>query len=924
MVSEPGEVLSLLDLFHAELETHSLALEKGLASGETHQERSRLEPLTRAAHSLKGAARIVGLDQAARLAQDMEELLTAAQNGTRQLSTTDLDHLRAATDFLRRLAACPPSEIPANLEAHGRDLEELAKQLLSLPRELAKPGPPMEAAAKADVPVALDSFLLDLFRTELETHSRVLEEGLVEAEARQDPAKIQTLMRAAHSLKGAARIVGLDSAVRLAHAMEDMLSAAQRGERQLTGADFDLLLRGTDVFSGLASREPTSIPAAVAEASGRIEDLAKQFAQPPRPAATPSAPPPVPAAPPVTAATPTPAAPPISETDSPPQAGRGVRGGAAPPITETVPKAQAAKAEDASVRVSVENLNRLTGFAGECLVEVKSLHPLTQTVQRIKQRHSALSNAIEQALESMGKESMLEAQARLEEALQQASWIHAAIPSHLTELERFSRKLEHLANRMYDEAVASRMRPFSDGLHGFSRMVRDLAKSLGKSVRFEIEGESTRVDRDILEKLEAPLTHLLRNAVDHGIEPPDSRSRANKPSEGRVTLGARHIAGVLEIVVADDGGGIDPERVRRRIVERGYATSDMAAKLSENEVLEFLFLPGFSTSQSVTEISGRGVGLDVVQSMARQVGGNVRIAAKLGEGTRFVLQLPLTLSVLRTLMFEVKGQRYALPLTRIDRVLGVPPEDVLVVEDRQYIRVDDQSIGLIDATQVLDLGSSERPAGNLHVLTLSDRLNRYGLVVDRFVAEHDLVVIPLPTRLGKVPNVSAGAILEDGSPVGILDSEDLVRSIENLLTRGSLTKLGQPARAEKAARKRVLVVDDSLTVREVERRLLENRGYEVTVAVDGMDGWNAVQGSRFDLVVTDVDMPRMDGIELVKRIKGIAPTRSLPVMIVSYKDQEEYRAKGLEAGASYYLTKSSFHDETLVNAVRDLIGEAEN
>jgi two-component system sensor histidine kinase and response regulator WspE len=903
VVSDPGNILSLLDLFRAELETHSRSLEKGLASVEASPARDRMEPLARAAHSLRGAARIVGLDRAARLAQAMEELLNAARNGTRQLSAADLDHLRAANDLFRRLVACSPSEIPGILEARSSDVEELVKRLLSLPSEVAKPDSPMGSAARPAAPVAVDLFLLDLFRTELETHSRVLEEGLVETEARQDPAKIQELMRAAHSLKGAARIVGLDPAVRLAHAMEDMLSAAQRGERQLTGTDFDLLLRGADVFSGLAAREPASIPAALAEASGRIEDLAKQFAQPPRPAAPPSASPPVSAASSAPAATPTPAA---------------------PPITGTVPKAPVEKTEDASVRISVDNLNRLTGFAGECLVEVKTLHPLTQTVQRIKQRHSVLSNAVEQALEAMGKESMLEAQARLEEALQQAGWIHTAIPSYMTELERFSRKLEHLANRMYDEAVASRMRPFSDGLHGFSRMVRDLAKSLGKSVRFEIEGESTRVDRDILEKLEAPLTHLLRNAVDHGIEPPDSRPHAGKAPEGRLILSARHVAGVLEIVVADDGGGIDPERARRRIVEKGYATPDMAAKLSESEVLEFLFLPGFSTSQNVTEISGRGVGLDVVQSMARQVGGNVRIASKLGEGTRFVLQLPLTLSVLRTLMFEVKGQPYALPLTRIDRVLGVPPGDVLAVEDRQYIRVDDQNIGLVDATQVLDLGSSERPAGNLHVLTLSDRLNRYGLVVDRLVGEHDLVVIPLPTRLGKVPNVSAGAILENGSPVCILDSEDLVRSIDNLLARGSLMKLSQQARAEKAGRKRVLVVDDSLTVREVERRLLENHGYEVTVAVDGMDGWNAVQGSRFDLVVTDVDMPRMDGIELLKRIKGIAPTRSLPVMIVSYKDQEEYRTRGLEAGASYYLTKGSFHDETLINAVRDLIGEAEN
>jgi two-component system sensor histidine kinase and response regulator WspE len=893
VVSEPGDNLSLLDLFRAELDSHSLALEKGLVSVEACEE--RVEPLVRAAHSLRGAARIVQLDRAARLAQAIEEVLTAVQHGARRLSAAEVDHLRAANDLFRQLARCSASEIPASLEACRRDLEEIVKRLSLPPDHQTEAPPPVESVPGPAVPVAVDLFLLELFRTELGNHSHALEEGLVETEARQDPEKIKSLMRAAHSLKGAARIIGLDSAVRLAHAMEDLLTAAQRGERQLRGADFDLLLRATDVFSGLAAREAADIPGALAEASPGIEELTRQFAEPARPP-SPEAPPP---APPV----------PVS-----------------PPKTEVVPKTPAAaeKTDGASVRVSVENLNRLTGFAGECLVEVKTLHPLTQTVQRIKQRQTMLSNAVEQALEALRKESGVEAQACLEEARQQSGWIHKAIPLYQTDLERFSRKLEQLANRLYDEAVASRMRPFSDGLHGFARMVRDVAKSLGKSVRFEIEGESTRVDRDILEKLEAPLTHLLRNAVDHGLELPEARVQAGKPPEGRLTLGARHVAGVLEITVIDDGGGIDLERVRRQIVAKGYATPDLAEKLSESEVLDFPFLPGFSTSPRVTEISGRGVGLDVVQSMVRQVGGNVRIESKLGQGTRFALQLPLTLSVLRTLMFEVKGQPYALPLTRVDRVLSLPPGDVRVVEDRRYFRFGDQNIGLVDATQVLDLAGADRPAGDLRVVVLSDRLNRYGLVVDRLIGEHDLVVIPLPTRLGKVPNVSAGAILKDGSPVAILDNEDLVRSIDNLLTRGSLRKLSGRVKAEKVARKRVLVVDDSLTVREVERRLLENRGYEVTVAVDGMDGWNAVQSSHFDLVVTDVDMPRMDGIELVKRIKGAAPTTSIPVMIVSYKDQEEYRTRGLEAGASYYLTKSSFHDETLVSAVRDLIGEAEN
>jgi two-component system sensor histidine kinase and response regulator WspE len=889
VVSGPDDIVSMLDLFRSELERRSLALAQGLESVETCEE--RIAELMRAAHSLRGAARIVQLDSAARLAEAMEGVLAAVQESEHHMSASLLDSLRTGNDVFRQMLEYKAEEIPAKIESRRDDVERMIQQLVMPPLQRIKSPPPAEPDAGPPPSVAIDPSLLELFRTELENHSRVLEEGLVETEARQDPEMIKSLMRAAHSLKGAARIIGLDSAVKLAHAMEDMLTSAQRGERQLSSANFDLLLQATDVFTGLAKHDALDIPAALKVAAPSIEELATKFTAPSgciRPAATPP-----------------------SGVTIPPS----------PPVAEEPAKTPVEKTAAASVRVSVENLNRLSGFASECLVEVKTLHPLIQTLQRIKQRQTMLGRAIEQALEALHKESEVEAEARLEEALEESGWVHSAIPLFQTDLERFSGKLEQLANRMYDESVASRMRPFSDGIHGFARMVRDLAKSLGKNVRFTTEGETTPVDRDILERLEAPLTHLLRNALDHGLELPEARGEAGKSPEGKLTLSARHVAGVLEISVTDDGRGIDLERVRQKVIAKGHATSEMVEKLSDGELLDFLFLPGFSTSQRVTEISGRGVGLDVVQSMVRQVGGNVRIESKLGRRTRVALQLPLTLSVLRTMMFEVRGQPYALPLTRVDRVLRISPADIQVVEDHQYCRFDEQNIGLVDATQVLDLASSDQPAGDLRVVVLSDRLNRYGLVVNRLIGEHDLVVIPLPTRLGKVPNVSAGAILEDGSPVAILDSEDLVRSIDNLLTRGRLIKFGAQAEAERAKQKRVLVVDDSLTVREVERRLLENRGYEVTVAVDGIDGWNAIQSAHFDLVVTDVDMPRMDGIELVKRIKGFAPTASVPVMIVSYKDQDEYRTRGLEAGASYYLTKGSFHDETLVNAVRDLIGE---
>ncbi|MFA5281035.1 MAG: response regulator, partial [Smithellaceae bacterium] len=404
---------------------------------------------------------------------------------------------------------------------------------------------------------------------------------------------------------------------------------------------------------------------------------------------------------------------------------------------------------------------------------------------------------------------------------------------------------------------------------------------------------------------------------------PGERQAAGKPEEGTLLLEARHVAGMLNISLTDDGRGINPEDLRGKIVEKGYVSPDMAGSLSRAELFEFLFLPGFSTARKVTEISGRGVGLDVVFNMAHEVGGTVRVDADAGRGARFHLQLPLTLSVLRTLLLSIAGEAYALPLSRIDRVLSLAPADIREIEDRPYCTLDGEHVGILDARQLFGLPPAAAPSGGFSVVVISDRLNRYGLVVDRVIGEENLVVRPLDSRLGKVPNVSAGAILDDGSPVVIFDVDDLVRSIHQLLTTGKLQKIGRGRQALKTGKKRVLVVDDSLTVREVERRLLENAGYEVTTAIDGVDGWNKLTSQSFELLVSDVDMPRMNGIDLVRTVKADPQHHDMPVMIVSYKDREEDRLRGLEAGANYYLTKGSFHDESLLTAVRDLIGGPE-
>ncbi len=379
---------------------------------------------------------------------------------------------------------------------------------------------------------------------------------------------------------------------------------------------------------------------------------------------------------------------------------------------------------------------------------------------------------------------------------------------------------------------------------------------------------------------------------------------------------------MLQVIVSDDGTGLDTNRVRNVIADRKLTTPAIADKMNDGELLQFLFLPGFSLKDTVTEISGRGVGLDVVQNMAKSVRGSVRVSTQPGRGMRFQMQLPLTLSVLRTLLVEIGGEPYAFPLAQIASTLKLSRDHIETLEGRHHFRSGDQHVGLLAAHQVFECSDVKPPEADLPIVVLGERNQRYGLLVDRFLGERELVVQPLDPRLGKVKDISAAALMEDGAPVLIVDVDDMIRSIEKLITTGELANVGHSALdAPARKRKRVLAVDDSLTVRELERKLLEGAGYVADVAVDGMDGWNAVRTGHYDLVITDVDMPRMDGIELATLIKKDAQLKSLPVMIVSYKDRETDRLRGLEAGADYYLTKGSFHDETLLQAVVDLIGE---
>jgi len=924
----------MLDLFKIELETNSEILNKELlALEENPGDIEKINALMRAAHSLKGAAKILQLEPFVKLSHVMEDVFVSIQDGKYVLNPEAIDILLNGVDLfnkcsdenenlipnwiednlkeiektslkierlLTKKSAKKEKEKPAKVEKAEKENSKQAEQIIKKPKE-------EKTEIKEEQPDETDYSMVTLFKIELENQSGILNKGLLTLE--NDPGsldEVEQLMRASHSIKGAARILGFDPVVNLAHLMEDYFVGIQEEKVKLLPAHIDILLSAVDIFSSLSEKKENEINKWLNENNDEIARMTFSLS---------------------------------SLFEGNPEAEESEKKNLQAEITEKLKdekpkeekhstgklKKEAEEIEsDRVLRVSSENLNKLVGLAGESLVESRRLQNYIGELSRIKNSQSELSKILEKVYDVVSTEKI---NTRVEEYLLEAQnkilELKNINSSFITDFEIFTGKSSNLSNRLYREVLLSRMRPFEEGANDFPRMVRDLGRQLNKKVQLIIEGASTKVDRDILEKLKAPLTHLVRNAVDHGIESGDDRIKAGKPEEGTLKLSATHRAGMLYITLSDDGGGINIEKIKRKIIEKNYVTEDMAGELTDSEITDFLFLPGFSTSQKVTEISGRGVGLDVVQNMIQEVGGVVRVDSKFGAGTTFTLQLPITLSVIRTLIMEVSGEPYAIPLTRIDYAIKIRIDKVGSIEGKQFFEYNKEKIGVIKASQILGKIEARSEHKYLYIVVISDRVNKYGLIVDKFLGEKDLVVHRLDHRLGKVKDISAASILEDGEPVLIFDIEDLVKSIEDILSGKELSKVkGISKSKDEIHKKRILVVDDSITVREVEKKLLETHGYEVQVAVNGMDGWNAVRSAHFDLIISDIDMPRMNGFELVTLIRKNEKTHDIPIIIVSYKDREEDKLKGMEAGANYYLTKSSFHDDTFIEAVHDLIGDA--
>ncbi|MEW6059801.1 MAG: response regulator, partial [Actinomycetota bacterium] len=517
----------------------------------------------------------------------------------------------------------------------------------------------------------------------------------------------------------------------------------------------------------------------------------------------------------------------------------------------------------------------------------------------------------------------------LDESQQRLRATRASFAEFVRGLEADGRRMGRVTSDLQDSVRRTRMLPVSTVFDPFPRIVRDLAKDLGKEVALSVEGAETEVDRAVLEEIRAPLTHLIRNCVDHGLELPEDRVAAGKSPVGTIRISASQRGGNLLIEVTDDGAGIDADRVRASVVQKGYLSAEAAAALSEREAIQYIFRAGVSTSAVVTEVSGRGVGMDVVRDTVEKLHGMLDVDSRPGVGTRFTMSLPLTVATTHCLLVRARGHTFALPITNVARIQRVDTAEVQSVQARQVIPMDDGAVMVAHLADVLDLSpnggspEAEKRERWLPTVVVGSAEQRAGLLVDGLAGSQEMVIKNLPWPLLRVRNAAGATLLGTGEILVVLNAPDLVRAV----TTGSGVGIAEArprveAEAEtetETVTRTVLVVDDSIVTRSLEKSILEGAGYRVRVAADGSEAWAILQSEGCDILVSDIVMPVMDGFELTKKVRADRRLKELPVILVTSLGSDDDHERGVQAGADAYIVKGSFTQDRLLETIRRLI-----
>ena len=808
-----------------------------------------------------------------------------------------------------------------------------------------------------------DSELINIFWTEVRDYLErmnalilALEMSLDDNDAGGFVERLRELNRLAHSMKGAARSVGEAGVEQLGHHMEEILDASLTRGLALTPGVCDLLYDALDLVTARANGDDIpaeqltlvtgAMAAIVAEKS--LDD-ADVLHLPPEDTATP---------PrrtngnrvhrhtsdefPVVR---------LDETDTDEKRIPERDTGGVPVVAEDTPPSDAdakpmrtqamtalMRPVEDTVRVAVEKLDKLMAESSELLVarlqsedRRASINQLRKLYTRwarewraVRAAYVRLSRRLQHEQISDDLRTLLEFletnQKYLNDSARRINLLSAAIANDNMQLTTLTDEIQHSISAM-------RLMPFETVLGSLQRSLRDAARQTGKQVYLDVVGGHTEIDKTVLERLKDPIMHLVRNAVDHGIEDPETRVVAGKAASGWVVLTVETRGSEIQIHISDDGRGIHPEGVRAAAVECGLLTAAAAANLTDDEAQALIFHPGLTTRNTVTAISGRGVGMDVVRTHVEGLRGRVVLSSEQGQGTTFTISVPVSLTRIRSVLLELGPEQYAVPALSVMRMVRLPRDEAYTVEGRPMVNLGEQTLPLVSLGEMLGAPISRQPeqADDLCVLVLSAGDRQVAFEVDDLLSERELVLKPLGAELDNTRYVSGAALLGSGAVVIVLDTNDLVRgalgsgNVASVLSTGRTIINRTTTTVPVVRRLRVLIADDSITTRTLEKNILETAGYDVRVAYDGVQAWEMLSEKPFDVVVSDVEMPRMDGLDLTRRIKSHPATKHIPVVLLTSLQKPEHRNAGLNAGADAYLVKSKFDQGELLRTIQSVV-----
>jgi len=888
------ELSDLTVMFLGEAEDLMVTLESEIRTAT--EDPTKIGEMRRTLHTLKGGARMVGVQPLADLTHALESMIIQVVEGKLPATQVLFDLLQDASDQIAALLDQIRQGLPV---APASEIHTRIEHFISQPSTVAEP---------SVSPPELNELTL-MFLGEAEDLMVTLESEI--RTATEDPTKIGEMRRTLHTIKGGARMVGVQPLADLTHALESMIIQVVEGKLSATPQLFEVLQSAADQIAALLDQIRNSQPIrAATDLHRRIEQISGTKTTPP---------PQVPMA--------APQAVPVEEKK---EASDGTR-------TAAQPQEQ--------IRISADLLNKLVNHAAEVSITRSrvdqqlsgfrhSLQEMAQTVARLREQwrkfeieteiqivhhHEVAGDTGFDPLELDRYSNLNQLSRSLIESLSDLASLHGLLSGSTRDTEFLLLQQARVTKELQEGLMRTRMVPFSGQTQRLQRIVRQTAQAVNIKAELKLLGAELELDRTVLDRMVAPLEHILRNSISHGIEPAAERRAAGKPETGVITIALKREAQEIVILAEDDGRGLNLPAIRRKAIERGRLTPD--SQISDKEVMQLILEPGVSTAKEVTQISGRGVGMDVVHNEVKLLGGTLEIDSEFGRGTTFTIRLPVTLAVSKVLLINVQGDLFAIPLIAIRAVLQLSYEELINLQNSKPVLnrsgIDYQ---FIHAAVLLDTPSPTynlTPGEKLPVLLFGVGDLNVALAVDRLLGSREIVVKSVGPQLGRIRELSGATILGDGRVVIILDIAALIRKSVALHSKLFADGVGLMKKVSRKPGLTVLVVDDSITVRKITARLLERHHMNVFTARDGVDAVAIMQKHIPDIVLMDIEMPRMDGYELASYIRSEPRLREIPIVMITSRTGVKHRERARAIGVSNYLGKP-YQEAELLELIHQL------